>query len=74
MGHAQSITHAEAHSLMNADEDIGTMSKEVIMYVDRPTCNMCRGEFPALLKSMGIEKLTVYSGGSKTPIIINAGE
>lgn len=42
------------------------------MVVDRKTCNMCRGELPALLKALGVEELTIYSGGLPEPIIIKA--
>ncbi|WP_299248053.1 deaminase [uncultured Aquimarina sp.] len=70
LGHAQSLTHAEAHSLMNAFEAKGSLPKEVNLYVDRPTCNMCKGELPALMKAMNIETLNIYSGGSNTPMIL----
>ena len=51
LGHAQSLTHAEAHSLIRAYERLGSMPSKVTMYVDRKTCNICRGELPALLKN-----------------------
>lgn len=70
LGYAQSLTHAEAHSLIRAYERQGVMPKKVTMFVDRKTCNICRGELPALLNSMGIEELLIYSGGSDIPIII----
>jgi len=43
-------------------------------YVDRKTCNICHGGLPALLKRIGVEELTIFSGGSKTPVIIKAIE
>ena len=74
MGYAQSLTHAEAHSLIRAYERQGTLPKKVTMYVDRKTCNICRGELPALLKRIGVEELTIFSGGLKIPVIIKAIE
>lgn len=70
LGHAQSLTHAEAHALMNAYKKFGSLPKEVTIYVDRPTCNMCKGELPALMKAMGIEKLNIFSGGKTTPMVL----
>ncbi len=72
LGHAQSLTHAEAHALMRAFERQGSLPKQLTMYVDRTTCNMCRGELPVLLKRRGVERLDVYSGGSANPITILA--
>ena len=74
LGYAQSLTHAEAHSLIRAYERQGTLPKKVTMYVDRKTCNICRGELPALLKRIGVEELTIFSGGLKIPVIIKAIE
>ncbi len=70
LGHTQSLTHAEAHSLIRAFERQGSMPKKVTMYVDRKTYNICRGELPALLNIIGIEELVIYSGGSDIPTII----
>jgi len=42
------------------------------MYVDRKTCNICRGELPALLKRLGVDKLEIFSGGTTKAIIIKA--
>ena len=42
------------------------------MYVDRKTCNICRGKLPIILKAMGVNELKIYSGGSTTPVIIKA--
>ncbi len=72
LGHAQSLTHAEAHSLIRAYEKQGKLPKKITMYVDRKTCNICRGELPCLLKRLGVEELTVFSGGTSKPIIIKA--
>ncbi|WP_077836212.1 deaminase [Clostridium felsineum] len=72
LGHAQSLTHGEAHSLINAFEARGSLPKKITMVVDRKTCNMCRGELPALLKALGVEELTIYSGGLSEPIIIKS--
>ncbi|MCY7993386.1 T7SS effector LXG polymorphic toxin [Bacillus haynesii] len=72
LGHAQSLTHAESHALIRAYERHGSLPKKVTMYVDRKTCNICRGEMPALLKRLGVEELEVYSGGHAKPIIIKA--
>ncbi|MBA4538829.1 hypothetical protein H1Z61_17295, partial [Bacillus aquiflavi] len=72
LGHAQSLAHAEAHSLIRAFERQGSLPKTVTMYVDRKTCNICRGELPALLKRLGIDELEVFSGGTTKPIIIKA--
>ncbi len=70
LGHAQSLTHAEAHALMRAFERQGSLPKQLTMYVDRTTCYMCRGELPALLKRLGVERLDVYSGGATNPLTI----
>jgi len=73
LGHAQSLTHAEAHALIRAYERNGrSLPSRVTMYVDRVTCNMCRGELPALLKRLGAAELEVFSGGSTVPLIIRA--
>ena len=72
LGHAQSLTHAEAHSLIRAFEREGSLPKKITMYVDRKTCNICRGELPALLKRLGVDELEIFSGGSTKPIIIKA--
>ncbi|PTM57535.1 pre-toxin TG domain-containing protein [Desmospora activa] len=75
LGHAQSLSHAESHALIRAYERMerlgGQLPKKLTMVVDRPTCNICRGEMPALLKRLGIEELTIYSGG-RDAIIIKA--
>ncbi|WGH74645.1 deaminase [Tenacibaculum tangerinum] len=70
LGQAQALTHAEAHSLMNAHEKFGKLPKKIVMYVDRPTCNMCKGELPALMKTMGIDELIIFSGDKKIPLIL----
>jgi hypothetical protein len=72
IGHTQSLSHAEALSLMNAFEAEGSLPKEITMYVDRPTCPFCISELPILLKTMGVDKLIVYSGSKQTPKIIEA--
>jgi uncharacterized membrane protein len=63
------ITHAEAHSLLKAWK-AGLIRDVMVMYVDRPTCNMCIGGLPKLMKALGIKKLIIFSGESKTPITI----
>ncbi len=72
LGHAQSLTHAEAHALINAFENRESLPKKLTMVVDRKTCNMCRGELPALLKTLGLEELTIYSGGLSEALVIKA--
>lgn len=72
LGYAQSLTHAEANALMNAYEAEKALPKKITMYVDRKTCNICKGELPIILKAMGVEELEVYSGGSMKPVIIKA--
>lgn len=74
LGQAQSLTHAEAHALIRAYERQGSLPETVIMYVDRKTCNICRGELPALLKEVGVKELKIFSGGSRKPITIKAVE
>lgn len=71
VGHAQSLTHAESHSLMRAYQKLGSLPNSIVMYVDRKTCNICRGELPALLNALGVAELIIYSGGSEVPIIIH---
>jgi hypothetical protein len=68
LGHAQSLTHAEAHSLMSAIEELGKLPLKVTMYVDRPTCNICKGELPAIMKAMGIKELIIFIGNNKQSI------
>lgn len=41
-------------------EEGKSMPEEITLYVDRRTCNICRGELPMLLKAMGIRKLTIH--------------
>ncbi|WP_256734657.1 ribonuclease YeeF family protein [Bacillus altitudinis] len=72
LGHAQSLTHAESHSLIRAFEKEGQLPQKVTMFVDRKTCNICRGEMPALLKRLGVDELEVYSGGLEKPLVIKA--
>ncbi len=72
LGHVQSLTHAESHALIRAYERLGKLPKRIIMYVDRKTCNMCKGEMPALLKHLGVDELTIFSGDSLEPLILKA--
>jgi len=72
LGHVQSLTHAESHSLIEAFEKLGKLPQKITMYVDRKTCNMCKGEMPALLKHIGVEELTIFNGGNVEPLIIKA--
>jgi deoxycytidylate deaminase len=72
LGHVQSLTHAESHSLIVAYEKLGKLPKNMTMVVDRKTCNMCKGEMPALLKHIGVEELKILCGGSTKPMIIKA--
>ena len=59
-GQAQSLFHAEAHSLMRAYEKLGgAMPKQLTMYVDRLTCGPCQGALPKLMQEMGIERLRI---------------
>jgi len=39
-------------------------------YCPSLTCNMCKGELPALMKGMNIETLNIYSGRNSTPMIL----
>ncbi|MFB8734119.1 deaminase [Bacillus sp. SL00103] len=48
------MTHGESHSLIRAFEKEGQLPQKVTMFVDRKTCNICRGEMPALLKGWGL--------------------
>ena len=72
LGYAQSLTHAEAHSLITAFEALGSLPKKITMFVDRKTCNICRGELPALLKTIGVDELVIYCKGLSKPITIFA--
>ncbi|MDR6226336.1 pre-toxin TG domain-containing protein [Desmospora profundinema] len=76
LGHAQSLSHAESHALIRAYERMERlgekMPKKLTMHVDRPTCNICKGEMPALLKRLGVEELHIFSGGRQVPDIIKA--
>lgn len=72
LGHVQSLTHAESHALIVAFEKLGKLPEKITMYVDRKTCNMCKGEMPALLKHIGVKELTIYNGGNAEPLIIKA--
>ncbi|MGH1049511.1 deaminase [Bacillus cytotoxicus] len=69
LGHAQSLTHTKSHSLIRAFEKQGILPGKVTMYVDQKTCNICRGELPALLKRLDVDELEVFSGGNTKPII-----
>ncbi|PEE40894.1 hypothetical protein COL91_03460 [Bacillus pseudomycoides] len=57
------LGHVQSHSLIRAFEKQGSLPGKVTMYVDRKTCNICRGELPALLKRLGVDELEVFSGG-----------
>ncbi|WP_332238673.1 deaminase [Sporolactobacillus sp. KGMB 08714] len=72
LGYTQSLSHAEAHSLLQAYEKLGKMPSRVTMYVDRPTCGICLGELPIILRHIGVKELIVYSGGRNEPVIIKA--
>lgn len=72
LGHVQSLTHAESHSLIEAFEKLGKLPQKITMYVDRKTCNMCKGEMPALLKHIGVRELTIFNGGNAESLILKA--
>lgn len=76
LGEVQSLTHAESDAIMQYADDCKkegiAPAKEVILYVDRKTCNMCRGEIPSLLKEVGISRVTVYSTDMSCPLVIEA--
>ena len=40
---AMFLTHAEAETLIKAHAQFGKLPEELTLYVDRPTCNACRG-------------------------------
>jgi len=65
------LTHAEAHALLEAWQS-GNLGKNVSMFVDRLTCNMCEGGLPKLLTALGVEKITIFSDGSTTPVVVTA--
>lgn len=48
------VTHAEAEALTRAGA-----RGEVVLYVDRPTCDFCKIGLPYLLKELRITKLTI---------------
>ena len=50
------------------------LPKSLVMYVDRPTCGICMGELPIILRHIGVDELEVYCGGSAIPRIINAAK
>lgn len=75
LGLVQSLVHAESYALIMAYEGSGNaLPEKMEMYVDRKTCNMCRGEMPSLLKFMGVKELTIYSKDMLEPLIISAKE
>ena len=74
LGQALSLTHAEAHALIRAYESLGKLPEVITMYVDRVTCNICRGELPIILKRLRVKELIIYCGGSTTPVVIKAIE
>lgn len=72
LGHTQSLSHAESHSLLQAYEKLGSLPSSVTMTVDRVTCGICLGELPIILRHVGVEELKVFSGGKTVPTIIKA--
>jgi MafB19-like deaminase len=68
---AQSLLHAEGHALMNAFEEIGELPEKLTLFVDRATCNMCKGELPSLMRAMGIKELTIVHGEARVKMILN---
>jgi|GEM_PF-6463184 hypothetical protein len=65
------LTHAEAHALLEGWQK-GILGKNITMFVDRPTCNMCLGGLGNLLTVLGVENVSIFSGGSTSPVIITA--
>jgi tRNA(Arg) A34 adenosine deaminase TadA len=68
LNRAQFLLHGEAHALMQAHAQLGELPKQVTIYVDRYTCNMCASEDKGLglLRQLyGIDTLTVISSESR---------
>jgi hypothetical protein len=67
LGNARFLSHAEAHALINAFEDIGYLPKKITIFVDRETCRWCVYEIHYLMKKMGIEELTIFNSIKANP-------
>lgn len=73
-GDAQSLFHAEAHSLMRAFEKTGgNLPSEMTMYSDRVSCSFCQKNLPVLMREMNVDKLMLkFKDGSS--MLLKAGE
>jgi hypothetical protein len=74
LSQAQALSHAESYSLISAFEARGSLPSKIIMYVDRSTCNICRGQLPYVLKGLKVSEVEIFSGGSTKSIIIKAAK
>lgn len=62
---ALALTHAEAHSLMLAYNQLGDLKGTVVVHVDRKTCGFCsaeKGAVAALQRLYGIQELVIIDG------------
>jgi deoxycytidylate deaminase len=69
---AQALLHAEAHSLIKAFEDNGSLPKKVIIFVDRETCTFCTSQMPSILKAMGIEEVKLIQWKSSRGLLLKS--
>lgn len=70
----QVLYHAEAHTLMQIYEDAdGQMPAELTLYVDRIACSACQNTLPELVRTMGIETLTLRLNDGRIAIVTEDG-
>jgi len=65
---ARELTHAEAHALMLAYNQLGDLRGTVVVHVDRTTCNFCSAEksaVAALQRLYGIDELVIIDGDGR---------
>ena len=56
----QHFTHAEFEALYLAHRELGTFPDVVELFVDRTTCESCKGNLDAVAAYFGIKELRVY--------------
>ncbi len=67
-GQGQAFLHAEAHAVMTASASLGhsKLPKNIVMHVDRDTCNQCTSlgsGLPLLMRDLGIKTIDIVQPG-----------
>ena len=61
------LKHAEAHALLRAARG-RSLPRRLTLHVDKITCGWCENQLAPLLRNLGVEELTIYSGDNQIPI------